>query len=103
MCIRDRYCIAADRGWVTKDQAKERARNTLDFFANKQEQKNGWFYHFVDQETGERRWRTELSSIDTALLLAGVLTVKQCFKDDPNIVALADKIYQRVDFPVSYT
>ena len=92
------YCIAADRGWVSAAQAKERARTTLDFFANRQEHKNGWFYHFVDQETGERRWRSELSSIDTALLLGGVLTVKHCFKDDKEIVALADKIYDRVDF-----
>ncbi len=92
------YCIAADRGWVTPVQARERTRNTLDFFANRQEHKNGWFYHFVDQETGERRWRTELSSIDTALLLGGVLTVKNCFKDDKEIVRLADKIYNRVDF-----
>ncbi|MEP7149642.1 MAG: beta-glucosidase BglX, partial [Acidobacteriota bacterium] len=92
------YCIAADRGWVPAAQAKERTRNTLDFFANRQEHKNGWFYHFVDQETGERRWRSELSSIDTALLLGGVLTVKNCFKDDKQIVGLADKIYGRVDF-----
>lgn len=92
------YCIAADRGWVTAAQAKERTRNTLDFFANRQERKNGWFYHFVDQETGERRWRSELSSIDTALLLGGVLTVKNCFKDDKEIVALAGKIFDRVDF-----
>lgn len=92
------YCIAADRGWVPAAQAKERTRNTLDFFANRQEQKNGWYYHFVDQETGERRWRSELSSIDTALLLGGVLTVKNCFKDDKEIVTLADKIYDRVDF-----
>ena len=93
------YCIAARRGWVTNEQAKERARNTLEFFANRQEHKNGWFYHFVDQETGERRWRTELSSIDTALLLGGILTVKNCFADDKAIGALADKIYDRVDFP----
>jgi beta-glucosidase len=92
------YCIAADRSWITAAQAKERTRNTLDFFANRQEHKNGWFYHFVDEETGERRWRTELSSIDTALLLGGVLTVKHCFKDDPEIVRLADKIYRRIDF-----
>ncbi len=92
------YCIAADRGWIPAAQAKERTRTTLDFFANRQEHKNGWFYHFVDQETGERRWRSELSSIDTALLLAGVLTVKSCFKDDKQIVSLADKIYGRVDF-----
>ncbi|MEO6334421.1 MAG: beta-glucosidase BglX [Pyrinomonadaceae bacterium] len=92
------YCIAADRGWVPSAQAKERARKTLDFFANRQEQKNGWFYHFVDQETGERRWHSEFSSIDTALLLAGVLTVRKCFKEDSTIVSLADKIYNRVDF-----
>ncbi|MBA3352467.1 MAG: fibronectin type III-like domain-contianing protein, partial [Blastocatellia bacterium] len=92
------YCIAVDRGWVSADQAKERTRNTLDFLANRQEHKNGWFYHFVDQETGERRWRSELSSIDTALLLGGVLTVKNCFKDDREIVSLADKIYTRIDF-----
>lgn len=92
------YCIAADRGWITPDQAKERTRTTLDFFANRQEHKNGWFYHFVDQDTGERKWKSELSSIDTALLLGGVLTVKNCFKDDKEIVGLADKIYRRVDF-----
>ncbi|HKX84710.1 MAG TPA: glycoside hydrolase family 3 C-terminal domain-containing protein, partial [Pyrinomonadaceae bacterium] len=92
------YCVAAERGWITREQARTRTRNTLDFFANKQEHKNGWFYHFVDQTTGERRWRSELSSIDTALLLGGVLTVRKCFSDDAEIVALADKIYNRVDF-----
>lgn len=92
------YCIAADRGWITKEQAKERTRNTLDHFANKAFQNNGWFYHFVDYDTGERRWNSEISSIDTALLLGGVLTVKQCFADDKEIVSLADKIYRRVDF-----
>ena len=38
-------CIAADRNWVTKEQAKERTRNALDFFANRAFHKNGWFYH----------------------------------------------------------
>jgi beta-glucosidase len=92
------YCIAADRGWITREQAKDRTRNTLDFFANRQEHKNGWFYHFVDQKTGERRWQSELSSIDTALLLGGILTARKCFSDDKAIVSFADKIYDRVDF-----
>ena len=92
------YCIAADRGWITKEQAKERIRNTLDFFANRSFHNNGWFYHFVDYETGERRWNSEISSIDTALLLGGILTAKQCFSDDKQIGELADKIYRRVDF-----
>jgi len=91
-------CIAADRGWVTPQQAKERARNSLDYFANKSYHDNGWFYHFVDYNTGERRFNSEISTIDTALLMGGVLTVKQCFKDDKQIVDLADKIYRRIDF-----
>ena len=93
------YCIAADRHWVTPQAAKERTRQTLDFFANRAFQKNGWFYHWLDQITGERRWNSEVSSIDTALLLGGVLTVRQCFADDQEIVDLATKIYDRVDFP----
>ena len=91
-------CIAAERGWVTREEARRRVRTTLDFFANRQENVHGWFYHFVDASTGERRWSSEVSSIDTALLLAGVLTAKQYFASDPEIVRLADKIYKRVDF-----
>jgi hypothetical protein len=91
-------CVAADRGWVTRAAALDRTRNTLGFFANRAFQKNGWFYHWMDAVTGERRWNSEISSIDTALLLGGVLTVKQCFAEDPQIVKLADQIYRRVDF-----
>ena len=91
-------CVAADRGWVSRTAALERVRNTLDFFANRAVHKNGWFYHWMDAVTGERRWNAEISSIDTALLLGGVLTVKQCFAGDPQIAAAADKIYRRVDF-----
>ncbi|MEO8650144.1 MAG: glycoside hydrolase family 3 N-terminal domain-containing protein, partial [Acidobacteriota bacterium] len=92
------YCVAADRGWVTPALARERTRNTLDFFANRAFHKNGWFYHWMDHETGERRWNSEISSIDTAVLLAGILTVKQCFSDDKEIVRMANEIYRRVDF-----
>jgi len=91
-------CIAAERGWITRAEAKERARKTLDFFANRAIHKNGWFYHWMDAQTGERRWQSEISSIDTALLLGGVLAAKQCFKDDSAIVQQATKIYERVDF-----
>lgn len=91
-------CIAADRGWIDRDQARERTRNTLRFFANRALHERGWFYHWMDAKTGERRWKSEVSSIDTALLLAGVLTVRQCFQGDKEIVTLATKIYERVDF-----
>ncbi|HEY2974032.1 MAG TPA: glucoamylase family protein [Pyrinomonadaceae bacterium] len=91
-------CIAADRGWINQSQARERARNTVRFFANRAFQERGWFYHWLDAKSGERRWNSEVSSIDTALLLAGVLTVRQYFRDDSEIVAFATKIYERVDF-----
>jgi len=91
-------CIATERSWIDRAQALERTRNTLRFFDSRAFQQRGWFYHWLDAKTGERRWNSEVSSIDTALLLAGVLTVRQCFRDDQEIVRLATRIYQRVDF-----
>ena len=92
------YCIAADRNWIAADKAKERTKATLKFFADEAENKEGWFYHWMDFETGKRRWNSEISSIDTALLLGGILNTKQCFSDDKEISQLADKIYRRVNF-----
>ena len=91
-------CIAAEREWITSQQARERTRNTLRFFAERAFQEHGWFYHWLDAKKGERRWNSEVSSIDTALLLAGVLTARQYFRADAEIVSLATKIYDRVDF-----
>jgi hypothetical protein len=92
-------CIGAERGWVTRTVAIDRTRITLHFFAERIEHQHGWFFHFVNLHTGAREWASELSSIDTALLLAGVMTVRQCFASDAEIPQLADTIYQRVDFP----
>ena len=52
----------------------------------------GWFYHFVDPATGARQWQSELSSIDTALLLAGVITVRGCFPEAPDVARYARRI-----------
>jgi hypothetical protein len=92
-------CIAADHRWIGPETAKGRILPALRFFANSAPQEHGWFYHFMDAGTGKRVWRSEVSSIDTALLLAGVLTARECFRDDPEIVNLATAIYDRVDFP----
>ena len=88
----------SERKWIDQAQALERTRNTLRFFDARAFHQRGWFYHWMDSKTGERRWNSEVSSIDTALLLAGVLTVRQCFREDQEIVRLADRIYRRVDF-----
>ena len=91
-------CIAAERRWLPREQILGRTRTTLSFFAERMEQHRGWFFHFVNLKTGAREWQSELSSIDTALLVAGVLTVRRCFDTDADIVRYADAIYRRVDF-----
>ncbi len=75
-------CIAAERKWITSEQARERVRSALRFFSYKAFHKKGWFYHWMDAKTGDRRWKSEVSSIDTALLLGGILTARQYFRND---------------------
>lgn len=91
-------CIAADRKWIEPRQARDRARATLRYYADRAAHFHGWFYHWTDAGTGARRWNSEVSTIDTALLLAGVLTARAAFRDDREIVRLATRIYDRVDF-----
>jgi hypothetical protein len=91
-------CVAAERRWVAPVEARGRVRATLRFFNDRAYQNHGWFYHWMNLRTGERAWRSEVSSIDTALLLGGVLTARQCFRDDAEVVRLATRIYERVDF-----
>lgn len=92
-------CLAEARGYAPRAELSDRVRTTLRFLARRMPHRRGFFYHFVDMETG-RRWRDcELSSIDTALLLAGVLTCQQHFQNDPEIVDLAERIFRRVDWP----
>lgn len=91
-------CAAVAGGGLTLDDAVARAKTTLAFLKDKAPHEHGFFYHFIDARTGARRWNSEASSMDTALLLAGALTAKQCLAD-PEVAALADAIYARVDFP----
>ncbi len=102
--------IAIDRGWITREAGRTRVLNTLKTFWTKPQGREtsgrigykGFFYHFLDMNTALRTWNSELSSIDTALLLAGILDMKQYFTAsetaENDIRALADSIYQRVDW-----
>jgi hypothetical protein len=91
--------IAAERRWEARDTILERVRRTLRHLAREMPHERGWFYHFVNAKTGAREWKCELSSIDTALLLAGVLTVRQAFAVDAGIARDAAAVYERIDFP----
>jgi hypothetical protein len=91
-------CIGVEHGWIPRDLALERVRTTLRFFAQKADQENGWFYHWMDVSNGDRRWDSETSSVDTAFLLAGILTAASYFAKDSEIPNLARGIFERVDF-----
>ncbi len=92
-------CIACERRWEDPNEIRERVRSSLRHFAGNQDHVRGFYYHFVNRKTGERVWNSELSSIDTALFLAGVLTVQQYFRNDSEIFSLTSHLYERVDFP----
>lgn len=89
--------VGKEHGWISHEQAYERALSTLRFFLNEMESHHGFYYHFVHMETGERFWKCEVSSIDTALFLAGALFIGEYFKNT-EVETLAHKLYQRVDF-----
>jgi hypothetical protein len=98
-------CIGAARDWIGEDEARSRVRSSLDFFANHAPHEHGWFYHLMDIRTGQRcgyspgsRWKSEVSSVDSSLLMGGILTARQYFKDDADIARLTEKIYRRMDF-----
>ena len=91
-------CIADKRGFITSAQAHTRVVASLRFLWKRLPHQRGFFYHFVNVHSGERVWQSEASSIDTAILLCGVLTCGQHF-DDPEIKQLAKQICERVDWP----
>jgi hypothetical protein len=91
-------CIADHRGYLPHAQIVERVKTTLEWHLNSLPEVHGFYYHFTDIESGERVKGVELSSIDTALLLCGVLTAGAYFQDE-KIHSLANQIYERVDWP----
>lgn len=91
-------CIGIEQGWITQKQARARILTTLNFLAYQAPQIHGWYFHWMDKRTGRRIMHSEISSIDTALLVAGVITAREAFSRDRQIVQLADLIYRRIDF-----
>jgi len=104
------YPIGVERGYITRAQAAQRTITTLRFFWTAPQDStisgstgyHGFFYHFLDMSSGLRFQNVELSTIDTSLLLAGIL-LAQSYYDGPDPVeaeirALADSIYFRVDW-----
>jgi hypothetical protein len=105
------YPVGVERGYVTREQARARTLTTLRFFWSAPQGTapagmtgyRGFFYHFLDMDKGQRfEPAVELSTIDTALLIAGVLAAGEYFDgaspDEQEIRRLADALYRRVEW-----
>ena len=90
-------CIGEKRGFVSNSDARSRVIASLSFFWHKLPTHRGFFYHFANINSGERVWDSEVSSVDTAILLCGILTCCQHFQDEA-INQLAHAIFDRVDW-----
>jgi hypothetical protein len=90
-------CIGEKRGYVSYSQARDRALTTLRFLWKKMPQERGFYYHWANIGTGERLWQSEVSSVDTSILLCGILTCRQYFEHS-EISQLAHEIFNRVDW-----
>ena len=90
-------CIGHKRGYLPEHEIGKRVVTTLSFLLNHVEQVNGFFYHFIDMNTGKRVRLSEVSPIDTTILLCGVLMAREYFHD-PTISRLASTIYRRINW-----
>ena len=99
------YPVAVERGFITRAAAAERTLATLRFFWYSPQGPEpdatgyrGFYYHFLDMQTGRRAWQCELSTIDSTFLLAGALTAGAYFDadtaDEDEIRRLADTLYR---------
>lgn len=90
------FAIAQKHGWIGYRDAYETVDKIFKILETKAANQNGFYYHFLDASTGRRAWSSEASSIDTALLMAGVLLAGQYFT---NLRQRAARLYESVDWP----
>jgi hypothetical protein len=90
-------CIGQENGWVSARDARARVITSLRFLSKKMTTHRGFYYHWANLNTGERTWDSEVSSVDTAILLCGVLTCRAYFRY-AEITRLAYEIFQRIDW-----
>ncbi len=101
--------VGAEHKWISREEAAERTLNALNFFLHCEQSTDslasgykGFFYHFLDMKTGRRYWNCELSSIDTGLLLAGIIFSRQYFNGNAQVEKEIRKnaaiILKRVDW-----
>jgi len=103
------WAIGAEHGWISRKKAASITLIALNFFLHSEQSTDalatgykGFYYHFIDMNTGKRFWECELSSIDTGLLLAGVIFARQFYNrnnpQEKEIRTAADSLLNRVDW-----
>jgi len=90
-------CIGEKRGYISHEQARERALTAMRFLWKKLPHERGFFYHWADVDNGQRLSHSEVSSVDTAILLCGVLMCREHFAHS-ELAELAQRIFNRVDW-----
>ena len=103
------YPVAVERGWMTRSDAVNRTLAALRFFYASEQSESpeatgykGFYYHFIDMHSGARVWRSELSMIDSTLLVAGMLTAGRYFAaatpEETELRELVEMLYLRIDW-----
>ncbi|WP_235908411.1 glucoamylase family protein [Roseiconus nitratireducens] len=90
------YAVGMQNGWESPEDAGRRCERLLRTLVDKVQHERGFLYHFVDRRTGRRSWRSEASSIDTALAAAGAMVAGSVFGG--RIAELADQLIDRIDW-----
>jgi len=104
------YPVAVERGFISRASAVNTVLVTLRFFRDSPQGPEpdatgyrGFYYHFLDMKSGRRAWQCELSTVDSAILLAGALTARAYFdadnQEEGEIRDIADVLYRRADWP----
>jgi hypothetical protein len=89
--------IGSQRGYIAVNDARQRALKAMHFLWEKMPTHRGFFFHFANVKTGAREWESEASSIDTAILLCGIVMCREYFQF-PEIGQLTANILNRVDW-----
>jgi len=103
------FAIGAERNWITREQAADITLKILKFLINSEQSTatdatgyKGFYYHFLKMDSGKREWNCELSSVDTGLLMMGIIFARNYYNKnndiEKNIRSLAAKLLERIDW-----
>ncbi|MFZ1282208.1 MAG: glucoamylase family protein [Ignavibacteriaceae bacterium] len=103
------YAVGVERNWITREKAAQLTLNTLKFFYNSTQSEEadatgfkGLYYHFLKMDSGKREWNCELSTIDTGILMMGIIFARNYFdldkKNEIEIRSLAKKLLERIEW-----